>query len=106
SDYNVTPFPARYGLWAAVARESLLGTHGDAFGRAESVDVRTSLRAITIWAARQMFLEKKIGSIEVGKYADLVVWDRDFYSVPTEQIKDAKCLMTVFNGKIVFEKQP
>ena len=65
--------------------------------------MRSALRAVTIWAARQMFLETKIGSIEVGKYADLAVWDRDFYSVPTAQIKDAKCLMTIFNGKVVYE---
>ena len=104
SDYNVTPFPARYAIWAAVAREPLLGVYGkDPFGRAESVDVHAALRAVTIWAAHQMFLEKKIGSIEVGKYADLAVWDRDFYSIPTAQIKDAKCLMTMFNGKIVFD---
>ena len=104
SDYPVTPFAARYGIWAAIAREPLLGVHGgDPFGRAESVDVHTALRAVTIWAARQMFLEKKIGSIEVGKYADLAVWDRDFYSVPTAAIKDAKCLMTIFNGKVVFD---
>jgi predicted amidohydrolase YtcJ len=104
SDYPVTPFPARYGIWAAIAREPLLGVYGgDPFGRAESVDVHTALRAVTIWAARQMFLEKKIGSIEVGKYADLAVWDRDFYSVPTAAIKDAKCLMTIFNGKVVFD---
>jgi predicted amidohydrolase YtcJ len=104
SDFSVTPFAARYGIWAAVAREPLLGVYGgDPFGRAESVDVRTALRAVTIWAARQMFLEDKIGSIEVGKYADLAVWDRDFYSVPTAQIKDAKCLMTIFNGKVVFD---
>ena len=105
SDYNVTPFPARYAIWAAIARQPLLGVYGgDPFGRAESVGVHDALRAVTIWAARQMFLEKKVGSIEVGKYADLAVWDRDFYSVPTEQIKDAKCLMTIFNGKVVFEQ--
>ncbi|HEX6051593.1 MAG TPA: amidohydrolase [Gemmatimonadaceae bacterium] len=104
SDFGVTPFAARYGIWAAVAREPLLGVYGgDPFGRAESVDVRTALRAVTIWAARQMFLEDRIGSIEVGKYADLAVWDRDFYSVPTAEIKDAKCLMTIFNGKVVFD---
>ena len=104
SDYPVTPFAARYGIWAAIAREPLLGVYGgDPFGRAESVDVHTALRAVTIWAARQMFLEKKTGSIEVGKYADLAVWDRDFYSVPTAAIKDAKCLMTIFNGKVVFD---
>jgi hypothetical protein len=104
SDFGVTPFPARYGIWAAIAREPLLGVYGkDPFGRAESVDVHTALRAVTIWAARQMFLEKKIGSIEVGKYADLAVWDRDFYTVPTGEIKDAKCLMTIFDGRVVFD---
>jgi predicted amidohydrolase YtcJ len=103
SDYPVTPFAARYAIWSAVARQPLLGVYGrDPFGRAESVDVHTALRAVTIWAARQMFLETKVGSIEPGKYADLAVWDRDFYAVPTAQIKDAKCLMTIFDGKIVF----
>src|SRR5699024_8177949 len=56
------------------------------------------------WAAHQMFLAKKIGSIEVGKYADLAVWDRDFYTVPTAQLKDAVCEMTIFNGKVVYER--
>ena len=104
SDFPVTPFPAQYGIWAAIARAPLLGVYGkDPFGRAESVDVHAALRAVTIWAARQMFLEKKIGSIEVGKYADLAVWDRDFYSLPTAEIKDAKCVMTIFDGKVVFD---
>jgi predicted amidohydrolase YtcJ len=102
SDYSVTPFAARYGIWASVARETLLGQYGDPFGRSEAVDVHTALKAATIWAARQMFLERKIGSIEVGKYADLAVWDRDFYTVPTSQLKDAKCEMTVFDGKVVW----
>jgi len=104
SDFPVTPFAAQFGIWAAIAREPLLGVYGkDPFGRAESVDVHTALRAVTIWAARQMFLEKKIGSIEVGKYADLAVWDRDFYSVPTAEIKNAKCVMTIFDGNVVFD---
>ena len=38
--------------------------------------------------ARQMFLEDKIGTVEPGKKADIAVWDRDLYSVPTDQIKD------------------
>ena len=103
SDFYVTPFAARYGIWAAVAREPLLGTYAkDPFGRAESVDVHTALRAVTIWAARQLFLEKKIGSIEAGKYADLAVWDRDPYTVPTAQLKDMQCQLTLFEGRIVY----
>jgi predicted amidohydrolase YtcJ len=103
SDLPVVPFAGRYGLWAAVAREPLLGAYAkDPFGRAESVDIHAALRAMTIWAAHQMFLEKKIGSVEVGKYADLAVWDKDMYTVPTAQLKDLKCLLTIFNGKIVY----
>ena len=103
SDFPVVPFPARYGIWAAVAREPLLGAYAkDPFGRKESVDVRAALRSHTIWAAHQMFLNTKIGSIEVGKYADLAVWDRDLYTVPTAQLKDMKCELTIFNGKIVY----
>ena len=103
SDFDVTPFPARYGIWAAVARETLLGSvPGDPFGRDEAVDVRTALKAATIWAAHQFFLEDKIGSIEVGKYADLAVWDRDPYSVPTAELKEMRCLLTVFNGREVY----
>lgn len=105
SDFDVTPFPARYGIWASIAREPLLGVHGkDAFGTAESVDVHTALRSYTRWAAQQMFLEKKIGSIEPGKYADLAVWDTDFYTAPTASIKDAQCQMTLFNGEVVYRK--
>jgi predicted amidohydrolase YtcJ len=105
SDFSVTPFPARYGIWSAVARETLLGVHGRTpFGTTEGVDVRTALRAVTIWAARQMFLEQKIGSIEVGKYADLAVWDRDPYTVPTAALKDLQCDVTIFNGKVVYRR--
>ena len=105
SDFGVTPFPARYGIWAAVAREPLLGVNGKTpFGLAESVDVRTALRAVTIEVARQMFLETKLGSIEVGKYADLAVWDRHPYTIPTAQLKDMQCQLTVFNGQVVFDR--
>lgn len=102
SDFTVTPYAARYGIWAAVTRETLLGVNGDPFGRAEAVDVRTALKAVTIWAARQMFLEGKIGSIEVGKYADLAVWDRDPYSVPAAELRELQCQLTLFGGRVVY----
>ncbi len=107
SDFSVTPFPARYGIWSSIAREPLLGVHGgDPFGRDESVDARTALRSFTIWAAHQMFMEKSIGSIEVGKRGDIAVWDTDFYDAPTAAIKDAKCAMTLFDGNVVHRSGP
>jgi hypothetical protein len=105
SDYSVTPFPARYGLWASLARETLLGRYGATpFGTAEAVDIRTALRSYTIWAARQMFLEAKIGSIEVGKYADIAVWNEDLYAASLAQINDVQCLLTLFQGEVVYRR--
>jgi predicted amidohydrolase YtcJ len=105
SDYFVTPFPARYGLWASVERKALKGTWGaQPFGTAESVDIHAALRSYTIWAAHQMFLESRVGSIETGKDADIAVWDRNLYSVPSAELKDLKCELTLVAGKVVFEK--
>ena len=104
SDYSVTPVAARYGLWASVDRETLRGTYGaHPFGTAESVDIHTALRSYTVWAAHQLFLEKQIGSLELGKDADIAVWDRDMYSVPSRELKDLKCEMTLLHGEIVYD---
>jgi predicted amidohydrolase YtcJ len=103
SDYGVTPFAARYSLWASVARKTLNGTYGaQPFGTRESVDIKTALRAQTIWAAHQMFLDDRIGSIEAGKDADLAVWDRNLYTVATDALKDLTCVLTLFRGAVVY----
>jgi predicted amidohydrolase YtcJ len=103
SDYPVTPFAARYGLWASVARETLNGTYGTTpFGADESVNVKTALRSYTIWAAHSLFLEDRVGSIEVGKDADLAVWDRNPYEVPSAALKDLRCEMTLVGGREVY----
>jgi predicted amidohydrolase YtcJ len=105
SDYPVTPFPARYGLWASVARKTLHGTYGATpFGTAESVDIKTALRSYTIWAAHQIFLEDRIGSLEAGKDADIAVWNKNMYSVPTDELKDLVCDMTLLRGKVVYRR--
>jgi predicted amidohydrolase YtcJ len=103
SDFPVTPHPARYGLWASIARKPLQGSYGsNPFGTAESIGIDDVLRSYTIWAARQLFLEEKIGSIEVGKHADIAVWDKDVYTVAPDEIKDMKCQMTLLGGEIVY----
>jgi len=105
SDYNVTPFAARYGLWASIARQPLLGVYGaDAFGDEQSVDIRAALRSYTIWAAHQMFLDGQTGSLEPGKYADIAVWDTDPYTAAPEAIRDVQCRMTLLEGEVVFEQ--
>jgi len=106
SDYSVTPYAGRYGLWASVVRETQAGVYGKTpFGTAESVDIHTALKSYTIWAAHQMYLEHKVGSLEVGKDADMAVWDRNMYSIPSAQLKDLACEMTIFAGSIVYQKR-
>jgi predicted amidohydrolase YtcJ len=103
SDYFVTPYPARYGLWASVVRKTLNGVYGlQPFGTAESVDIHTALKSYTIWAAHQLFLEQRIGSLEPGKDADIAVWDRDLYTIPSDDLKNLHCELTLLRGKIVY----
>lgn len=62
----------------------------------------TALKSYTIWAAHTMFLDDRVGSIEVGKDADLAVWDRNPYTVPAAALKDMKAELTLVKGKAVF----
>jgi predicted amidohydrolase YtcJ len=64
-----------------------------------TVDVESLLRASTINAAYQMYAEKRIGSIEVGKQADFVVIDRNILKVPVDDIHNTRVLMTIFEGR-------
>jgi predicted amidohydrolase YtcJ len=101
SDYYVTPYPARYGLWASVERETLAGTHP--FGTSEAIDIHTALRSYTAWAAPLLFLEDKVGTLEPGKRADIAIWDSNLYAIAPKKLKDIKCEMTILNGKIVYK---
>ena len=102
SDYDVSPYAPGYALWAAADRETMNATYGNNhWGKDESIGVMDSIRAYTRWSARQVFLEDKIGSIEAGKYADIVVWDRDPLAVPTGELKELKAVLTLMNGNAV-----
>ena len=104
SDFPVTPLAARYGLWASVVRQTLDGVYGShPFGTSQSIDIHTALRSYTIWSAYQLFMEKRIGSIEAGKEADFAVWDRDMYTIPSDDLRNLKCEMTILHGKIVYQ---
>ena len=62
-----------------------------------------ALRAYTIGAAYASFEEGIKGSLERGKLADLVLIDSDITQIPPEAIRDARILLTVVGGRIVYE---
>ena len=69
----------------------------------ERVDVATMIRGYTIDAAYQLHMEDEIGSIEVGKKADLVVLDQNLFEIDAYEIHKTAVLLTMLDGEIVFE---
>ena len=87
----VTPYPARYGIWASVTRKTLNATYGSTpFGTAEAVDVTDRASLLHRVGGAPDFLEDRVGSIEVGKDADIAVWDRNMYSVPVDDLRNLR----------------
>jgi predicted amidohydrolase YtcJ len=69
----------------------------------QTITREEALIAHTRYNAPFMFQEANLGSLAKGKYADLLVLDRDYLKVPADQIKDIKPLMTMVGGKVVYE---
>ncbi len=69
----------------------------------QPIDREDALIAYTRKNAYFVFQEDNLGSIQAGKLADLVVLDRDYLTVPADQIKDIKPVMTVVGGRVVYE---
>ena len=64
-----------------------------------------ALKSMTIWSAYAGFMEKDVGSLEPGKYADFVVLDQDIMRVPAELVLKTQVLSTWLSGKPVYEKK-
>ena len=95
----VTPANPFYTLWFAVSGKML----GDGVVNRETITREQALIAHTRSNAYFMFQEANLGSLSPGKYADLVVLDRDYFTVPVDEIAAIKPVMTLVGGKTVYD---
>ena len=91
-----------YTLWFAVTGKMVGGREVNR----QTITREEALVAHTRSNAYIVFQESNIGVLAPGKYADLVVLDRDYLTVPADQIKDIRALMTMVGGRTVHEAKP
>ena len=80
-------------------------SEGNIWGIRNALDRRTVLRMMTRWGAEYVLKEDKIGSLEPGKYADLIILDKDPLdpNLPDEELSEIKILSTMVEGEVIFK---
>ena len=70
----------------------------------EAIDRVTALKMTTTWASEYMLAEDTIGTLEPGKFADFAVLERDFFTMPIEEVRDLQVVLTGLGGEIVYDR--
>jgi predicted amidohydrolase YtcJ len=104
SDWYVAPPTPLEGIYAAVTRRTIDEKQPGGWVPEQKITVEEALRAYTAGAAYAEFAGGEKGSLERGKLADFVLIDRDLTRVPPETIRDARVMMTVVGGQVVFNR--
>lgn len=97
SDAPVTPLGPLFTAWCAVERQTATGA---SLGEHERVGVEQALAMITLGAAYTLHLDHLVGSLEVGKFADMVVLDEDPREVPASRLPELQVVATVLGGYV------
>ena len=94
----------RIEFYAAVTRKDLDGFYDEGWNLDQRLTRFEALKMFTIWPAIASFEEEVKGTIEVGKFADFSIFDKDLITIPEQIILEAKNILTVVNGKVVFQE--
>ena len=103
TDWTVAPLNPMLGLKAAVTRQTLDGKHPDGWFPDQKITLGEAIRAYTVGSAYAEFAEHAKGALSPGKLADLVMLDRDLYRINPADIDQARVLLTVVDGRVVWE---
>jgi predicted amidohydrolase YtcJ len=104
SDWFVAPPTPLEGIYAAVTRRTLDDRHPAGWVPEQRITVEEALRAYTTGAAYAEYMEGEKGTLARGMLADMVLLDRDLTTIPPETIRDAKVVLTMVGGRVVFER--
>jgi len=99
---DISPFKTFY---AAVVRKDAKGWPDNGFQTENALTREEALRGMTIWAAKANFEEKEKGSIEAGKWADLVILDQDLLKADAGKLLSIRPAATFVGGEKVYEKK-
>jgi predicted amidohydrolase YtcJ len=105
SDWFVAPPTPVEGIYAAVTRRTLDGKHPGGWVPQQRITVEEALRAYTIDAAYSAFSESSLGSIEPGKLADLVIFERNLFEARPSELNEIPINTTIIGGKVVYQQQ-
>jgi predicted amidohydrolase YtcJ len=106
SDFPIEVLPPLWGLERMVTRVDLNGEPAGGFMPEQAVDVETALRMVTIDAAYLEYREHEVGTLTSGKYADLVVLERNLFEIPADEIADTRVALTMVGGQVVHAEGP
>jgi hypothetical protein len=104
SDWPVAPLSPLIGIYAAVTRRTIDGKNPNGWIPAQKIAVPEAVRAYTVNAAYAEGEEQIKGAIVPGKLADITVLSADIFHIDPVQIEDTKVDMTIFDGKIVYDR--
>ena len=104
SDWFVAPPTPIEGLHAAVTRRTLDGRHPGGWVPAQRITLDEALRAYTLTAASGSFEEQVKGRLAPGFLADVVVLDRDLFTMPSADLRDAGVVTTIAGGEVVYQR--
>ena len=105
SDYpalHPNPFPLVEGM---TNRKNPWDANSEANNGSESITLEEAIHAYTLGGAYALLKEDKIGSLELGKYADFVILNQNLFEIPVDNISETEVLKTIFNGKVVYTKK-
>ena len=104
TDFPVEDISTFKTFLAAVIRKDAKGFPAKGYQKENALTREETIKGMTIWAAKAGFLEKEVGSIEVGKKADFIILDKDLMKVSEKDILKTKVLSTYVGGKKVYSK--